>query len=144
MGHIAHQLKTERLRAAKEDDNDPNLTLVGKWLVFLGRKNHDLIDTTWMKIATATAQGKLGCSSKIAPSGGEASNAAYSSSTVCCVYVKDFTDKQEVKRVVVSLRDILGPKHRISGFKTDMTTMMGMYGAKTTLYSESETLQWRD
>ena len=144
LGHIAHQLKTETLRAAQDDDNDSNLTLVGKWLVFLGRKNHDLIDTTWMKIATATAQGKLGCSSKIAPSGGEANNAAYSSSTVCCVYVKDFTDKQEVKRVVVSLRDILGPKQRISGFKTDMTTMMGMYGAKTTFYSESEALQWRD
>jgi hypothetical protein len=115
--------------------------LVGKWLLFFPWNNSDSIDSTWMKIATATAQGKLGCSSKISPAGGETDKNTSSTSTsiVCCVYVNDFTDKREVKRVLLELQKLLGKKQKISGFKPDVYTNHNISG---TIYKTKDVLLW--
>ena len=85
-----------------------------------------------MKIAVATAQGRLGCSAKIS------CNSDVKSTFVCCVYVNDFTDLQEVKRVLLNLIDVVGKKN-VSGFKPDVFTEMKI---RCTMYKIKKVLEW--
>ena len=127
------------LKKAIHDKN-----LVGKWLLFFATTNEnkkESMDSAWMKIAAATSQGQLGCSSKISCCG--------TNNSVCCVYVNDFTNVLEVKRVLIQLQKVLhiidnnknGRKKNniITGFKPDVYTEYNISG---TIYKTNDVLSW--
>lgn len=113
---------------------------VGKWMLFMP---HDKVDTAWEKIAQATVEGRLGCSAKVAPSKELGTKRA-----LICVYVSDFSNRKEVKRVlqgVVSLRFFVA-----SGFKLDVYTLLGIdsgnpFRLEPTIYKPKDVLDnWDD
>ena len=112
---------------------------VGKWMVFLPQQ---VVDAAWADIAHATATGELGCSAKVAPIGGTTEAA------LCCVYVRDFDHRAELKRVLLKLQELMA-KHGVkvtAGFKPDVYTHLGVYnikrGLSPTLYSVKEVESW--
>ena len=87
----------------------------GKWMLFMNREN---VDDAWDKIARATAAGKLGSSAKVAPS----KDMDDKGRALICIYVSDFSDKKEVKRVlngIIALQFFVA-----SGFKPDIFTTL--------------------
>jgi len=74
----------------------------GKWLVFVHK---DQVNEAWDKIRKATEDGLLGDKSKCATAK-ENPNALNSDEKVICVYTNDYLDKEDVFRVLKSLRDI--------------------------------------
>jgi hypothetical protein len=122
------------MRIAKEDN-----FLVGKWLVHC---RPETADDVWEKIARATAMGNLGCAAKITPT-----RNLRESHPVICVYVKDSTDRHEVQRVLLTLRNDLGIMEGMSGFKPDVFTHLGIYRNNEwrltpTLYNCKDVLAW--
>lgn len=87
----------------------------GKWMLW---PLPAVADDVWRKVARATAEGKLGCSAKIGPTQGVAK------APVCCVYVANFDDHAEVRRVLLALLD-LGIEIR-AGFKPDVYTYLNI------------------
>ena len=109
----------------------------GKWMIFFPPNE---ADAGWEKIARATAKGELGCSAKIEP----AQDAA-PTGVLCCVYVRDFAERSEVRRVLVALQH-LGMQVR-SGFKPDVYTSLNIMGGnkwrlEPTIYKVSEASEW--
>jgi hypothetical protein len=118
----------------------------GKWMLFFGPEN---VDRYWEIIARETALGNLGCSAKVAPAkdlhlqnqGGPGGGGA-----LCCVYVKNFSDRAEVKRVLTTLQT----KHKLyvkGGFKPDVYTGLDIYSKNQwrlgpTIYTVKDVLNW--
>jgi hypothetical protein len=99
-----------------DDDN------AGKWLVFVPTA---AVDAAWAAIRDATFAGQLGDVVKVAtrfPSPLRRVPGEH----VICVYTRDFTDKADVTRVLIGLRE-LGFTQRLS-YKTDAATYAGRYG----------------
>lgn len=112
----------------------------GKWMIFPLTKN---VDEEWKKIAIATAHGKLGCGSKVAPAKDNPEPFL-----LCCIYVPDFSNRAVVRRVLIALQQ-LGLKTKICGFKPDVYTMLGIdsgndWRLKPTIYSVDEANGWND
>jgi len=108
--------------------SDRDHTRSGKWLLYTPVKDHDVV---WEKIRIATESGSLGDSAKAAtsrPSGFQASQRVL----VTCVYTHDFEDLDDVRRVLVALRE-LGFGGRLS-YKTDDDTRKGTYGRGAAIY----------
>jgi Domain of unknown function (DUF1917) len=128
---------TEIMRLAKENNE-----AVGKWLIYV---SPDKADDVWETIARSTALGKLGCSSKVAPTG---TKHRHGPPTVICVYVNDSTNKVEVQRVLKTLYYDLGIAHDgLSNFKPDIFTYLGIYKnnpwrLNPTLYDWKDALAW--
>jgi len=109
----------------------------GKWMIFFPP---DKVDEGWKTIAVATAQGQLGCSSKVSPVLDNPERAM-----LCCIYVSDFADRAEVRRVLLALRQ-LGMEIKC-GFKPDVFTMLGInsgneWRLKPTIYTVGEASEW--
>jgi Domain of unknown function (DUF1917) len=107
---------------------------VGKWMLFI---RPDQLDEKWEKIARATALGHLGCSSKISP--------GQTGYKLCCIYVKDWADRIEVKRVLDALK-YLGFIVK-AGFKPDFFTALGIetknkWRLPPVIYTVQEVMQW--
>jgi len=96
----------------------------GKWLIFVPLER---VDEIWAMIKTATEDGKLGGSSKVATAK-ENPNAADRKTKVICVYTYDWTDKDDVKRIREALRS-LGITQKIP-YKADEDTIEGKYAVK--------------
>jgi hypothetical protein len=96
----------------------------GKWLIFSPISE---IDQIWGTIKTATEQGLLGCSSKVATAKVNP-NAQNPDEKVICVYTYDSNDVEDVKRVRQQLRE-LGFTRRLS-YKTDAATHSGEYAVR--------------
>ena len=96
----------------------------GKWLIFVSL---DQLEVLWAKIKHSTEEGKLGSSSKVATAK-QNPNAADSSKKVICVYTYDWTDKQDVMRIRLELRE-LGVTLKIP-YKADEDTYAGKYTKK--------------
>jgi hypothetical protein len=102
-------------------------------------------DAAWADIARATACGRLGCSAKIAPTGG----LPPSNAVMCCVYVRDFSVSAELKRVLQELQALMAP-HRvkvIAGFKPDAFTLLHInsnnkWRLPVTIHAVEEVLKW--
>jgi hypothetical protein len=114
---------------------------VGKWMLFA---SHDAVDSWWATIARATLNGKLGCSAKVAASGHLAPSSAETTALIC-VYVQDFDDKAEIKRVLLALKGLGFPV--TAGFKPDMFTMLNIkspnpWRLQPTIYQVQEVLDW--
>ncbi|KAL0637838.1 hypothetical protein Q9L58_003228 [Maublancomyces gigas] len=89
-----------------------------QWMLFPGPFS---ADTIWNKIARATHAGELGIAAKIA------TNDNSGRSQVICIYTHDFTDLEDVKRVLLNLRKLgLGKKRSIS-YKPEIYTNLGLY-----------------
>ena len=86
----------------------------GKWMLFFPPEE---ADAAWEAIARATAQGELGSSAKIAPA---ADLAPGDRTVVCCVYVEDFAERAEVRRVLYALQSM--GMDIMCGFKPDVYT----------------------
>lgn len=107
----------------------------GKWLLFPLVEN---VNDVWAKIATATAAGELGPWAKCATQGSArngavgsgAVDAGYSEkhSRVICVYTYDFTDLEDVKRVLRNLVDLDLVREEELGlsYKSDVWTYLSI------------------
>jgi|SRR3989344_7638173 len=93
----------------------------GKWLIFV---SSHYLDKIWLKIKTATREGKLGRMAKVATS---KLNPDFQNSKgkVICVYTYDWKDEIDVKRIRDELRSI-GITRKIA-YKTDEDTDQGRY-----------------
>jgi hypothetical protein len=113
-------------------------TTCGKWMLF---PNDDDYPRTWRLVAEATAEGKLGAISKAAtPSDVDPLN-------LICVYTFDFTNIDDVSRVLEGLID-LGACTRDGKpiyYKCDAYTYLNIksdngYKLRASLYSSKEIL----
>ena len=102
-------------------------TLSSQWIAI------DNVNTKSVGLAAATTQGKLGCQSKIAPAIGGNGGAV-----VCCVYVNDWTNKTEIKRVLIELQNTLGHT-KVTGFKPNVYTHHDISG---TIYKTKDVSSW--
>merc|ERR1711962_777120 len=125
--HMKSAIREASMKGILETAKEQNHTS-GKWILYRGV---ECIDTVWGKIARATAQGRLGASAKVAPfTGGK--------SQLLCVYVRDFTDRNEVEELLNALTEMeLG----VTGFKPDVFTDLDIYagnkwGLETTIYKD--------
>lgn len=99
------------------------------------------VDDVWQRVAKATYEGRLGVSSKVAackPTASEVSTAGVvfvngggglvsNEQRVICIYIADFRDKSEMRRVACALKE-LGDGFRLaSGFKPDVFTEIGLF-----------------
>jgi len=75
----------------------------GKWMLFPTPND---VDRIWRIIAQATWDGKLGVAAKVAtkPDGQEACERA--AQRLICIYTYDFSDEDDVKRVLLSMREL--------------------------------------
>ncbi len=108
---------------------------VGKWMLFIPAKR---INETWDKIKRETESGNLGIAAKTATM---MPNARSNDSFVqlICVYTKDFSDLEDVKKVLGKLRD-LGFAGRLN-YKEDEATRSDIYGKGASLYTTSSGLE---
>ena len=88
----------------------------GKWMLFPQAPD---VDAKWAKVAVATAEGSLGCASKVSP-------AIDATSLLICVYCKDFNDRTDCERVLKNLGTLgLHP----TSFKPDALTYLNLYAS---------------
>ncbi|XP_031556947.1 UPF0696 protein C11orf68 homolog [Actinia tenebrosa] len=88
----------------------------GKWMIFA---NSDQIDELWFTVAKAVAAGKLGNAAKVS------SKKPDGNSHVICIYTKDFTKEDDVRRVEKGIRNagiLVGMQ-----YKPDIYTNLGIY-----------------
>jgi hypothetical protein len=127
---VAAEVKNKCIRRILEIAKQRGCTS-GKWMLQLSYGDGDAI---WRKIATATVEGRLGCSAKISPAGGSTKHITSDELLLCCIYSSDFTDKPAVKRLLHSLETELegmgsgGADIEVKwGFKPDVYTELGIY-----------------
>lgn len=111
----------------KQVEREANPKVIGKWLVFVEEAE---VDAVWEKVVTATVNGRLGLAAKVATAWPHPF--ARSGKRVICAYTYDFTDREDVTRVLAGLRD-LGFGERLS-YKTDVDTLAGRYGSGAAIY----------
>lgn len=117
----------------------------GKWMLF---PMADDVNRYWSLVATATAAGKLGHAAKVATDDGSGSV----SPRLICIYTEDFSDKEDVKRVLEGLvgmglvkrRGPMGEERGIY-YKADAFTYLGIdskneWGLKASLFSSKDVL----
>ncbi|KAH9841249.1 DNA polymerase ii large subunit-like protein [Teratosphaeria destructans] len=112
-------------------------TTSGKWMIF--PKTDDL-PRTWRLVAEATAEGRLGHTSKCTTYDPNDTK----DERVICVYTYDFTDTADVRRVLNGLAElglIVGPIY----YKCDAYTYLGIksknpYKLRASMYSSQELL----
>jgi len=94
---LRKQLEKDLLAAAKERE-----CTTGKWMLFPTVED---VDYVWGKVAKGTAEGELGVAAKVAAmeNGGEGDGGGR---RLICVYTKDFGDAEDVKRVLLGLKEM--------------------------------------
>lgn len=112
----------------------------GKWMLFPGAKD---LAPTWRVVAEATAEGKLGPTSKV----GTWEPGNDKKGTLICVYTYDFSDLEDVKRVLLQLIDLglVGQGGRQIYYKCDGYTYLDLgsnnsYNIRASLYGSKEVL----
>lgn len=60
------------------------------------------VNEVWALIAKNTASGDLGIAAKVAPDGGDNGR----NQRLICVYTKDYDDLEDIKRVLLKLKDL--------------------------------------
>lgn len=110
----------------------------GKWMLF---PSPDYVDNVWLAIVRATAAGELGSAAKVATGDGSGTP-----TRLICVYTGDFSDKEDVKRVLMKL-DQLGLARRGEQqgiyYKADAYTHMEInsgneYKLRASMYSSKD------
>lgn len=63
-------------------------------------RDSEHVNDTWAVVARATANNELGIGAKVAPDDGQ------NKMRLICVYTKDFTNMEDVSRVVHKMREL--------------------------------------
>lgn len=110
----------------------------GKWMLF---PSVDQVDSTWKKVVTAMDEGNLGDAAKVATDDGSGQ------ARLICVYTRDFSDKEDVKRVLKTLVEtgLMDEESRPIYYKCDAYTYLDIkskneYGLKASLFSSRDVL----
>lgn len=110
----------------------------------------DDVDRVWRLVAEAVVDGRLGDTAKVAPADPSHPFVAApkkQTSHLICVYTKDFSNLEDVKRVLEELIELgLAPRNaadRAIYYKADAYTYLGLdslnaYGLKASLYSSKD------
>lgn len=113
----------------------------GKWMLFPSPSH---VDEVWAKVARATVAGELGVAAKVATSGDDERS---EKTRLVCVYTDDFSNKEDVKRVLKKLRDLklIGGDQGIF-YKCDAYTYLDImngnqYKLKASMYGSKEMLK---
>ncbi|KAL8949863.1 MAG: hypothetical protein Q9222_004056 [Ikaeria aurantiellina] len=118
----------------------------GKWMLF---PHSDDVNRLWGIVAEATVNRELGHAAKVAPDSGEGDQEP----RLICVYTKDFSDVEDVKRVLGKMVDLglvkkkkgsMGEERGIR-YKADAFTELGImsgneWGLKPSLYGSNDLL----
>jgi hypothetical protein len=134
---------TRKLKPARDELKDDILSLArstgmvcGKWMLF----PHETDATgVWKRVALATIENKLGVGAKIATSG---------DTRLICIYTRDFSDEEDVRRVVQEIEKmglLLANTDRSIYYKCDAYTHLGIgsqneYGLQASLYASKDVL----
>jgi Domain of unknown function (DUF1917) len=113
----------------------------GKWMLF-PTPSH--VDEVWAKVARATTAGELGMGAKVATAGDDGRSER---SRLICVYTYDFSDEEDVKRVLRKLKGmkLVGQQQGIF-YKCDAYTYLDImngneYKLKASMYGSKEMLK---
>lgn len=113
----------------------------GKWMLFPSVNN---VDSIWKTVATAMDEGKLGDAAKVATDNGSGDD------RLICVYTRDFSDKDDVKRGLKTLVEtgLVDEESRPIYYKCDAYTYLDIkskneYGLKASLFSSRDILSGR-
>ena len=82
----------EQLLSAARDHH----ITAGKWMLFPRPQD---VDTVWATVAKAVASDQLGMSAKVAPDS-EGKGKEGKRARLICIYTEDFSDKEEIKKVL--------------------------------------------
>ncbi|KAI4156163.1 MAG: hypothetical protein LQ340_000469 [Diploschistes diacapsis] len=117
----------------------------GKWMFFPLPED---VDRVWTIVAEGTARGELGSMAKVAADEGKGDRVG----RLICVYTRDFSDQEDVKRVLLGLVDKglvdYGRGARGIYYKCDAWTYVGIengneWGFKASMYSSNDMLKSR-
>lgn len=132
LGPYRDQLQVDLLNAAT---NAPFTS--GEWVLF---PKADDLPRVWRRVAEATAEGRLGPTSKV----GTFEPQNLTKGTLICVYTYDFPDLDDVKRVLCTLYDLNILRRDVPVYyKCDAYTHLGIfsdnqYKLRASLYSSEE------
>ena len=139
--------QTRKLNALRKQLQDDIFSLAkqskltaGKWMLFRAPAD---INRIWALVATAVASGELGHAAKVASDDGSGD----SKSRLICIYSEDFSDREDVKRVLLALRRMgLVTGDRGIYYKTDAFTWLeinggNQWGLKASLYASKDVLK---
>lgn len=117
----------------------------GKWMLFPYQED---VNMQWAIVAEATVNRELGTAAKVAPDSGDGDRTP----RLICVYTKDFSDMDDVKRVLerivelglVKKKGAVGEARGIY-YKADAFTELGItsgneWGLKPSLYASKDLL----
>ncbi|MCJ1382195.1 hypothetical protein MMC17_005307 [Xylographa soralifera] len=142
LNQLRETVRTAILAAARE-----NGCRWGKWMLFPTAAD---VNRVWGVVARATAAGELGGAAKVATEDGQGDTAG----RLICVYTEDFGDNQDVKRVLLKLRELGLAKRKSEwgqemgiSYKPDVFTYLDItgdnqWGLKPSLYQSKEALAW--
>ncbi|KAL8752416.1 MAG: hypothetical protein Q9199_005757 [Rusavskia elegans] len=119
----------------------------GKWMLFPYPED---VNRQWAIIAEATVNRELGTAAKVAPDDNKGDRVP----RLICVYTKDFSDLDDVKRVLGRLVELGLVKKKGAGdergiyYKADVFTELGInseneWGLKASLYASRDLLEAR-
>ena len=110
----------------------------GKWMLFPTSAH---VDNVWRQVVTATSEGMLGCSAKVATDDGSGKP------RLICIYTEDFSNGEDVKRVLRQLQELRlvknGPEEQGIFYKCDAYTHLDImngneYKIKASLFASKE------
>ncbi|CAD0107738.1 unnamed protein product [Aureobasidium uvarum] len=140
LGPLREQLKEDILDIAVASG-----VTNGKWMLF--PKPED-VNRVWGLVAQAVVDGRLGDTAKVAPADPpDPFVQEKQSSHLICVYTRDFSDLDDVRRVLEELVELgLAPRNAADGaiyYKADAYTYLNIdssnsYGLKASLYSSKD------
>jgi hypothetical protein len=110
----------------------------GKWMLFLST---NMVDDVWRKVAKTTLDGTLGCAAKVATDDGSGRP------RLICVYTADFTDEEDVRRVLNKMQELnLIKREQGIYYKCDAYTYLDImsgndYKLQASMYSSKEMLK---
>lgn len=137
---LRKQLETDLYAAAKQTG-----CMSGKWMLFPMAED---VNRIWALVATAVAEGELGHAAKVATDEGSGNVGA----RLICVYTEDYSDREDVLRVLRRLdgmglvkgRGAMGEERGIY-YKADAFTHLGVdskneWGLKASLFASKDVL----
>ncbi|KAK0669755.1 hypothetical protein QBC41DRAFT_319192 [Cercophora samala] len=122
----------------------------GKWMLF---PDVAFVNETWEKVARAVANNQLGTAAKVAtrmPTGYDDGHGEKKDRLIC-VYTENFTDKDDVARVLKRMKELelvkQGPGAKLIYYKPDAWTELGIYGEnewgiKASMYNSKEIFEY--
>ncbi|TVY83098.1 UPF0696 protein-like protein [Lachnellula suecica] len=112
----------------------------GKWMIFCPPEE---VNAVWGVVARATANNELGIAAKFAPDSGDDRKPR-----LMCIYTKDFSDEDDVTRVINKLRGLglVETRGKPIYYKCDAYTYLGLnsdnqYNIQASLYKSSDFLK---